>query len=104
MNVFSTKTPEEKYYLGFDFVDVLDGATISSASVNVYEIADGARGDEPISSMIDATKQNINGSIVNFWIQAGTADNFYVIECEVIASDQSVYEGQGLIKVSDVIL
>lgn len=99
MDVFDPKTADEKYYLGFDFDNDLGSATISSATVEVRELVDGGPSGDAITSMINNTKQFIDGSIVYFWIQAGTAGTYYVIECEITASDGSIYEGQGIIEV-----
>jgi hypothetical protein len=72
-----TKFVNEYIPQGVDFVNVLDGSeTIQSASVVVYE---GGSNTDVTSTIIDGSA-SINGTIVQYNVQDGTAGAYYWID------------------------
>lgn len=97
---FGTKQSSEEFYYQFDFGgDIAAGRTIAIASVVITAI--DSNGANVTATVIDATLQNIDGHLVNFWFQAGTDGEKYTITCELDDDLGQHYEKDGYLWVQD---
>lgn len=98
MQRYSSKQSWEEYFLGFNFENVLDGEAISSAVVSVAD----SDGETVTDTLVDAAKQNIDGTIVYFWIRAGTNGQTYKITCKATGALGSKYEFDATITITNI--
>ncbi|MFA6946479.1 MAG: hypothetical protein WC220_11320 [Pedobacter sp.] len=92
---FGNKQVAEEYYEQFDFGSDIGSATIATAVI----VAVDENGADVTATLLDATKQNVDGSAVNFWVQAGTNDTEYTITCDVDTSSHEHYTKVGILYV-----
>jgi len=96
LKVFSPKQVDEQYFLGFNFTDDIGSETIQSATVTAI-----CNGVDVTSDLITTLDQIIVNPYVYFWIKGGVKGETYKIDCQVVCSEDSVYEVTGYIKVKD---
>lgn len=100
VEVFGTKQTAEAFYLQFDFTaDIPAGNTI--ASTTIVCIKDSTE-EDTTAAMIDPTKENVNGLLVNAWFFGGQDNEYYTITCRVKTAAEEVYELDGRIYIQDL--
>lgn len=98
--IFGSKQTSEQGYYQFDFShDIASGNTIASTTLVVTDVATGST---CTAAMIDATKENVDGLLVNFWLRGGTSGKYYTIDCTVKTGIAEIYESDGTIYVQDL--
>lgn len=80
METFDPITADHKCYLGLDFCNELaEGDSIASATVTATDPASSPT--DVTSTFLDATKQNIDGTVVNVWVRDGVSGHTYTFKC-----------------------
>lgn len=102
MDNFGSKQSAEAYYVAFDFCNVLgEGDTVASATVTAADPTTSPT--DVTSTILDAAKQNIDGTMVNVWVRAGTSGKTYTITCRVVTTTAGeTFELEAGLPVADV--
>lgn len=97
MTFYHEKQPNEAYRLGIDFSGDLGSDGISTATVAV---TDG--GTDATSLIVDATRQQISGKIVYFWVRNGTSLKTYKVTVSIVSSTSEQYEADLMLSIRDL--
>lgn len=76
---FGSKQPYEEYYVAFDFTNVIGLASISNATVVVYD----STAATCTAAITTVANQTIDTPNVNVWVKGGVTDNEYQITCKI---------------------
>jgi hypothetical protein len=98
--LFFTKQSSEKYPIDINFTDTLEGETISTAQVEVYE------GTVAVAGLIDSydtVNDTTNGYYaVRIIVQNGEDGKKYKITTKIVTSNSNTYEEDTYMNIRDV--
>lgn len=103
METLDSKQSYEEYFIRMDFTDVItDSDTIASATVTATDPSPGEGGESDVTNTItDPAKQDIDGTVVNIWVRAGTSGKTYTITCKIVTVAGEKFECEAGLPVSD---
>jgi len=79
MAKLGSKQPYEEYFVSFDFTNVLEGASVATAAVIVYD----SSGATCTSVITNVANQTLATNAVYIWIKGGETGEEYKVTCKI---------------------